>query len=269
MIFEIHITVNEFLIEVAKPLGHKLLILKLLDKDLNSLGIQFMTSIQKEFDSYDECLKWTLDTADKYRETVKVERVKIECPVYKDFIDQSLYIECHWKDIKPNNTYHISQRIGQPAYLMTDRVYDKADYLKFYLTHSKLDRELELCLYDDNIRLDKDWIDPGVPSDQNSIIWGKGWYAIYVKDQYHWDVSPIEFFDKHEHCPDGWEWDIPEGMTEEDLEEFVDEHGCEPTAPEGFDYCMESTFEAKSSMSYEDQKKAVEKAGFVIKEYKW
>lgn len=158
MIFEIHITGDEFLADVAKKLDHKLLILKLLSKSLESLGIQFMTSIQKEFNSYEECLKWTLEIANIYRESIKVDRVKIECPVYKQYIGQSLYIECHWKDVRPDPTYHISQRVGQQAYLMTDRTYSKEEYLEFYLTHHKLDRELELCLYDDNINLDGDWI---------------------------------------------------------------------------------------------------------------
>ena len=108
-----------------------------------------------------------------------------------------------------------------------------------------------------------------IPETQNQFIWGDGWYAIYDKEHNYWWVSPITFFEKHHHCPDGWEWEEPPNMTDDEFEEFIDEYGCEPTPPKGFSYCMESCISCNTDISYEDQEKAFVEAGFKIKEYKF
>lgn len=104
---------------------------------------------------------------------------------------------------------------------------------------------------------------------QNEIIWGGGWYAIYDKKNNYWWVAPIDFFDKHQHCPDGWDWDMPAGMSEEEFEDFIDENGCEPNAPSGFSYCMEACIKCNTEMIYEYQEQAFTDAGFTIKEFKF
>jgi len=100
-------------------------------------------------------------------------------------------------------------------------------------------------------------------------IWGDGWYAMYDKDENHWWVAPIKYFDEHGHCPDGWDWEPPEGMDDDEFDDFVDEFGCEPNPPKGFRYCMECCISCKTIMSFEQQKEAFEKAGYVIKDFKW
>lgn len=110
--------------------------------------------------------------------------------------------------------------------------------------------------------------EPAIPPKQDPVIWGKGWYAIYDKDEDNWSVAPIDFFDKYEHCPDGWEWEIPEGFTEEEFDEFVETNGCEPTPPRGFSFCMEMCIRCNDSdWSYKEQESAFINAGYTIKEY--
>lgn len=109
---------------------------------------------------------------------------------------------------------------------------------------------------------------------QNPIIWGDGWYAIpdNSNDELTWPVSPKKYFDKTGYCPDGWEGDIPEGWTVDELNNFIDKHGCEPNPPEGFSYCMETTMKCTKDWSFERQKEALIEAGYIIanpKDAKW
>ena len=107
-------------------------------------------------------------------------------------------------------------------------------------------------------------VEPEKRSGPDAIIWGDGWYALY--DDGNWNLAPIKYFDEHGHCPDGWEWEKPEGFTDDEFEDFVDEHGCEPRVPKGFSYCMESCIEA-IGMSFEEQKQTLTEAGFLVR--KW
>jgi hypothetical protein len=107
------------------------------------------------------------------------------------------------------------------------------------------------------------------PVKQNPIIWGNGWYAIYEEEEEEddygiWYVAPKDFFDEHGRCPDGWEWDRPEGMTDEEFEDFIDEYGCEPNPPEGFSYCIESGFSCNTNITLEKQKEILRDAGFTV-----
>ena len=108
------------------------------------------------------------------------------------------------------------------------------------------------------------------PINQNPIIWGKGWYAIYDDEDDYWCVAPIEFFDKYHHCSDGWEWDKPEGMSDDEFNKFVKENGCEPNPPKGFSYCMESCIRCDiDNMSYKYQELEFINAGFTIKKWRF
>lgn len=97
-------------------------------------------------------------------------------------------------------------------------------------------------------------------------IWGKGWYAIPDIDNENenlWFLSPIEYFDKHGHCPNGWEWEKP-NVSDEEFEEFVDKHGYEPIIPEEFSYCMESAIECVEMLTKEQQKQILRDFGFTV-----
>lgn len=116
-------------------------------------------------------------------------------------------------------------------------------------------------------KLSKDKEADLIKATQVPEIWGDGWYAMYDKDDNHWWVAPIKYFDEHGHCPDGWDWDRPEGMDDDEFDDFVDEFGCEPNPPKGFTYCMECCISCKTIMSFEQQKEAFEKAGYTIKDF--
>ena len=97
-------------------------------------------------------------------------------------------------------------------------------------------------------------------------IWGDRWYAMYDKENDYWWVAPIKFFDEHGHCPDGWEWDRPYGLSDDEFDDFLDEFGCEPNPPKGFSYCMESCLRCTTGKTYEDQKASFEKAGYIVRD---
>lgn len=102
--------------------------------------------------------------------------------------------------------------------------------------------------------------------EQNPIIWGDGWYAMlseYDNDNI-WYVAPKKFFEEKGHCPDGWDWEIPEGMDSDDLENFIDENGCEPNPPKGFQYCIESGMSCVEDWTLEEQKNKLREAGFIV-----
>jgi hypothetical protein len=103
---------------------------------------------------------------------------------------------------------------------------------------------------------------------QHPLIWGDGWYSIFIKDEDEdngiWYVSPKKFFEEKGYCPDGWEQEIPEEMDEDELEDFIDEFGYEPNAPEGFFYCIESGMRCDKDWSIDEQRNVLRKAGFIV-----
>lgn len=105
---------------------------------------------------------------------------------------------------------------------------------------------------------------------QNAIIWGDGWYAIYKEGKEEdedgsWALAPKKFFDERGFVPDGWEWEIPEGMTSEELDDFIDKYGCEPAIPNEFFYSCESTISSVSeNLSFEEQKRILKDFGFIV-----
>ena len=104
-----------------------------------------------------------------------------------------------------------------------------------------------------------------IVNNTHPYIWGSGWYAIPDRDgENAWCLAPIKFFDEMGHCPDGWEWETPEGLSNEELNEFIDEHGCEPEIPKEFSYCMESTIECVKEIPMEEQKQILKDFGYVV-----
>lgn len=106
---------------------------------------------------------------------------------------------------------------------------------------------------------------------QNPLIWGDGWYAMLIgnidPDDTIWYVSPKKFFEENGYCPDGWEWEKPEEikeMDEDEFEEFIDQNGCEPNAPNGFQYCIESGMSGDENWTLEEQKNKLREAGFIV-----
>lgn len=96
-------------------------------------------------------------------------------------------------------------------------------------------------------------------------IWGEGWYALkHHYDTKIWWLAPIKFFDEHGYCPDGWEWDRPEGMSADDLENFIDDYGFEPKIPKQFVYCMESAIKCTEDLNQEEQKEILKKFGYTV-----
>lgn len=101
--------------------------------------------------------------------------------------------------------------------------------------------------------------------EQNPLIWGDGWYAIQHDANDCWYLAPKKFFDELGHCPDGWEWDIPEGMDDEEFDEYVDEYGCEPEIPDEFRYCAEVCISCTDEdLSIEEQKEILKNSGFIV-----
>lgn len=104
-----------------------------------------------------------------------------------------------------------------------------------------------------------------IVNNTHPYIWGDGWYAIPdLGGENAWCLAPIKFFDENGHCPDGWEWETPEGLSNEELDEFIDEHGCEPEIPKEFSYCMESKIECVKEISMEEQKQILKDFGYVV-----
>lgn len=96
-------------------------------------------------------------------------------------------------------------------------------------------------------------------------IWGDGWYAIPDMDhENNWCLAPIKFFDEKGYCPDGWDWEKPEGLSDDEFSDFIDEHGCEPEIPNMFGYCMELTIECYEKISMEEQKQILKDFGYVV-----
>lgn len=163
-IFEIHITGNEKIIDAAKPLNLKTITLDLLKPDKSWLRTEYMTSQEHRCDSYDACKKYVDEVVEKLVNAgVEIHRVKIECPLYAKYREQSLYCEIHYRS--DWNKFPLSKNRGKDYCLLTAREYDKAKYDKLWIDHISCkwreppDCVTELCLYDSNVNEDKDWFD--------------------------------------------------------------------------------------------------------------
>lgn len=157
--FEIHMTGDENIHEMAKKYGHKTIAVELLDPNMSVMRTEHMTSIRKKYDSYIQCVNEVGEWVDYYEPI----RTKIECPPIDIFVKQAIYIESHYV-YDPNicrgtQLFPISRNAKSGKMLETDREYNKDRWLEFYLAYSKFpETEIELCLYDNNIEEDKDWM---------------------------------------------------------------------------------------------------------------
>jgi hypothetical protein len=154
-VFEIHITGDKFILDAAKPI--KTISVDLLKPDGSLLRTEYMTSHVSRHTSYDMCKAYVDDIVDAMKaKGVQIVRVKIECPYYEHYKDQSLYIESHF-DGRGSSGYPLSRNQRKLEIMATDREYDKEDYESFRIVW--LDETVELCLYDTFVEEDKDWFD--------------------------------------------------------------------------------------------------------------
>jgi len=153
--FEIHITGDESILNNAERLGLRTIVVELLTPDVTVLRNEFMTSHVAKFVNYEACKIWVDDIVLQLKDAgTNIIRVKIESPYYEHYVEQSCYIESHFKTENPDK-YPISRNVRKSYYLGTDRVYNQDCYSEF---RKKWD-EVELCLYDSDYLEDADWLD--------------------------------------------------------------------------------------------------------------
>lgn len=160
MLFEVHITGDKKILETAKKLNIKTIVIDLVKPDKSYFRTEYMTSHTCRFNTYGECKNWVDNVVNQLVAAgVHILRVKIECPFYPQYIDQSLYFEVHYDAV--NNVYPLSRNQGKDAFLCTAREYDRGKYDLLRQRHVKQVPEMvmELCLYDTNVEEDKDWFD--------------------------------------------------------------------------------------------------------------
>jgi hypothetical protein len=158
-IFEIHITGDESIHRIAKKYDHKTIAIDLLRPDRSFIRTEHMTSLVLNYpfprESYKECKSLVDQIVLSYEsDGLKITRVKIECPFYEHYVNQSLYIESHFET--ESTHYPISRNQKKTVCLATDREYDKDEYFMFKKQHEG--KELELCLYDTFPKEDIDWM---------------------------------------------------------------------------------------------------------------
>lgn len=149
-IFEIHITGDKEIINLANKLSLKTIVIDLLKPDKSHLRTEYMTSHAQKFNNCKDC-KAFVDNAAK--ELGNVVRIKIESPYYEHYVNQSVYIESHFKAV--NSSYPMSKNQNKDSLLATDREYKIENYEFFRRKYKGV--VVELCLYDSNINEDLDW----------------------------------------------------------------------------------------------------------------
>ena len=161
-VFEIHITGDERIIKAAKALDLKTIVIDLLRPDKSYYRTEYMTSQAYHCENFNKCQEYVNDLVNKLN--VDILRVKIECPYYRHYVDQSLYFEVHYK--AKGDFFPMSQNKGKNYFLCTAREYDKTKYDSLWQKHGGIfllappeNFIMELCLYDTNINEDKDWFD--------------------------------------------------------------------------------------------------------------
>lgn len=158
--FEVHITGDKSIHEIAKKYNHKTIAIDLLRPDLSVIRTEHMTSLILKFPfttgEYDQCKKLVDHIVCCYEsDGLKISRIKIESPFYDCYVDQSVYMESHFES---DSTYYpVSRNQKKTILLATDREYDQDEYWDFKQRYEG--KELELCLYDTNPREDVDWLE--------------------------------------------------------------------------------------------------------------
>ncbi len=154
-VFEVHITGDEKIHEISRRLGLKTISIDLLRPDRTVLRVEHMTSQIFKFENYEKCHAHVQNVVDQLLAAdVDIERVKIECPDYKHYREQSLYMESHFEIDEPKG-YPTSKNQKKDTLLATDRTSFKELYDGFAEEYK--DKEVELCLWDTNEYQDIDW----------------------------------------------------------------------------------------------------------------
>lgn len=151
-IFEIHITGTDSIIDMAKKIPIKTIIIDLLKPDKSYHRTEYMTSQVHKAENYQACKDYVDSIVPRLGE---LSRIKIECPYYKHYVNQSVYIESHFNAV--GSEYPISKNKNKDSFLATDREYKIKNYGFFHRNYK--DVVVELCLYDTNVEEDKDWFD--------------------------------------------------------------------------------------------------------------
>lgn len=159
-IFEIHMTADSRILDVTEL---KTITVDLLKPDFSLLRTEYMTSHIYKCESYQKCKEYVDNlTTELIDLGLNIIRVKIECPYYQEYKDQSLYFEVHYETYE--NKYPLSKNRNKSTYLCTAREYDKTKYNNLIEKHYNKEKPqkewtMELCLYDTYIEEDKDWFD--------------------------------------------------------------------------------------------------------------
>lgn len=159
-VFEVHITGDESIHEVAKRDDYKTIAIDLLRPDKTVIRTEHMTSLIFKYPyqtgAYPQCKHLVDQITRKFKEAgVKIIRVKIECPFYDHYVDDSLYMESHF--ITEEVDLPVSRNQRKTTLLATDRTYTQRDYWQFKEKYEG--KEVELCLHDTFPDEDKDWFD--------------------------------------------------------------------------------------------------------------
>lgn len=156
-IFEIHITGDSSIDNELDKLEIKNIVIGLLKPDQSLFRIECMSSFISKFETYEKCK----DFVDNLVKSLKCQifRVKIESPVYQEYVERAIYMEAHFpiNSVKSYPYYPLSENMNSGKILGTSRVYSKDNFELFQKKWK--DHEVELCLYDDYIREDQDWFD--------------------------------------------------------------------------------------------------------------
>ena len=154
--FEIHITGNDStILDEFENLDLKTLEVILLDKNVNSVGTEYMCCIQKSFESYEKCLEYTLSLTASLKS--EIARVKIESCYYQEYLNKAIYAEVHTNP-------HICgmpfvYNVKSEKYVSTERTYDKDQFDELKQKYEGISgSEFELCLYDSNPNFDDYWL---------------------------------------------------------------------------------------------------------------
>lgn len=151
-IFEVHITGDSKIIEMASYLNLKTIQVDLFRPDKSYLRTEYMTSHVFKLKDFEECKKVVDDAVAFLSKGSSIIRTKIESPYYAHYADQSCYIESHFDD--DSFKYPTSRNKNKIKFMGTDREYQKEKYESFRLRWS----DIEICLFDSFVEEDSDWL---------------------------------------------------------------------------------------------------------------
>ncbi len=154
-VFEVHITGNESIHDVARSFNHKTIAIDLLKPDGEVLREEHMTSLLLKAENYATVKAEVDQIVENYAlNGVSIIRVKIESPYYEHYVNQSLYMESHF--VSNDFKFATSRNQKKTTLLATDRCWHINQYVNFMKNNSE--HELELCLFDNNPYEDGDWL---------------------------------------------------------------------------------------------------------------